>query len=321
MAILNYATIQDFRNEGVPVTVVDATIQLLIRDYSARISLLTGQQFQPERVRQVRSGGGVPILTTRNSDHIQEIRSVEIIDPLGQGNSVVDPVAYSLVNDRMIIRYKLGDLDNGQTFDGVTAEDVIDVLVAGFGKRKVWPDGNANLLIDVVLGWQDPRKTKVESKTVGLTSLPVGSTTFTLVNAGDIQVGDSLLVGDSVHVIVKTIAGNVVTFDPTFDAVPAAEFASGNQPYVRRYGQVPYLIKRALVLWAVRAGLPSTPGGGGSGSLASYLVEERTDNYQYKLNRSSAGGTNPANDPTSTGYADIDQLLAGFSQPPFAGWV
>lgn len=259
---------------------------------------------------------------TQNVDVIQAINAVELVDPLG-ANEIIDPEVYTLVNERYIYRYKLETFHGaGEKFDGLRAEDLIEAIVGGFGDRRGWPDGFGNMLVDVVIGWLDKKELYETELDPGMTALPAGSVTIDVVDPGSIVVGDSLLIGNKVHVIVNDVTlPNAIEFDPTFEAVSAAEFAAGPVT-VRRFGEVPYLIRRALVLWAVRSGIYLTPGSGGSGNALGFVVEERTDNYSYKLNRgASASGANPANDPTSTGYADIDQLLMGFVQPPVAGWV
>jgi hypothetical protein len=173
--------------------------------------------------------------------------------------------------------------------------------------RGVFPRRRANVEIDGVFGWLEARP-KVETRLAE--DLAAGATEATLAGAAGLRPKDALLIGERVPLLVASIAGAKVTGDP----VPAS--APAGTPAVA-FGRVPRPVERACLMLAVRSRHGLATDAGARAAVSDRLIEERTDNYMYRL----APARETDGDERTTGDLAVDRLLADYVAPPFVGVV
>jgi len=173
--------------------------------------------------------------------------------------------------------------------------------------RGAFPRGRANVEIDAVFGWLESRP-KVKTRLAE--DLAAGDTEATLADTTGLRVKDALLVGAHVPLIAGSLAGTKVTGDP----VPAGAPAGTG---VVAYGRVPRPIERACLMLAVRSRHGLATDAGARAAVSDRIIEERTDNYMYRLAPSPEADGNER----TTGDQAVDRLLADYVAPPYVGVV
>jgi hypothetical protein len=173
--------------------------------------------------------------------------------------------------------------------------------------RGVFPKGRANVEIDGVFGWLEARPKVGTALAAGLST---GDTEVELAGAMDLRPKDALLIGGHVPLIVGRIAGTKVTGDPVPGGAPPGT------PAVT-HGRVPRPVERACLMLAARSRHGLATDAGARAAVGDRIIEERTDNYMYRLAPArEAGG-----DEHTTGDLAVDRLLADYVAPPFVGVV
>ncbi|MCC6311569.1 MAG: hypothetical protein IT345_11750 [Trueperaceae bacterium] len=173
--------------------------------------------------------------------------------------------------------------------------------------RGAFPAGRANVELDGVFGWLEARP-KVATELAE--ALVAGATEATLADAAGLRPKDALLVGDELPLLVASLAGATVTGEPVPAGAPAGAL-------VVAYGRVPRPVERACLMLAVRHRHGLATDAGARAAVNDRIIEERTDNYLYRLAAPQAAG----GDERTSGDLAVDRLLADYVAPPFVGVV
>ncbi len=173
--------------------------------------------------------------------------------------------------------------------------------------RGSFPRGRANVEIDGVFGWLE-RRPKVEARIAA--DLAPGDTEATLDEVAGLREKDALLIDGHVPLIVGGLDGAKVTGDPVPTGAPAGS------PVVT-YGRVPRPVERACLMLTVRSRHGLATDAGARAAVSDRIIEERTDNYMYRL----APSREAEGDERTTGDLAVDRLLADYVAPPYVGVV
>lgn len=166
-----------------------------------------------------------------------------------------------------------------------------------------FPTGVANVELAGVFGWLERRAPFV---TVLVEPLAPGATEAKVADPSGLRAGDAVLIDGRVSVLLS----DVVRFDPAEDGAPAGA-------RVVAYGRVPRPVRRACLMIAARNRHGLATAAAVQQAIADRVVEERTDNYMYRL----ATWGESERPPEARGDLDVEQLLADFVAPPFVGVV
>lgn len=130
---VNYITVQDMRDEGVPTSVPDALLERRIALASRMVEAATGRLFGARTMVARVNGTGSATLYLR--DPIIDVVS------LGYGDTVFDVADYTVYNRH---------LTEGMTSPDDRSDPRIDLLGGWF------PRGKQNVIVDGVFGYTDP---------------------------------------------------------------------------------------------------------------------------------------------------------------------
>ncbi len=333
-----YTTIKAIRDQGIDATALpDIQALDLICLESEAVNQFTGQWFSPVD-KVVRLDG-----TGSQSVHLDElvpivkVRRVSLLSRgLGSTTSLLlvpeqDFVKtfreIKLISGRSGAKFK-GDL--GYTsFEAGPIGNAFDnqSFVQGYVRRSEFPEGTQNVEIDGVFGWLEGRK-EVETKLDGTVAvgtraqIAVDSVAgFKVKNIVDVIDSDELSAtfGQSLlRFIVNEIDVNTKVLK--FDAVELTE-ALPNDSKVITYGRVPRMVERAVLILVNRIKDVLGSSASASVTITDRIIEERTDNYMYRLREENAEDLGNTRSPFSTGSVEADRLLAHFHAPPYWGVV
>ena len=309
-----YTTITRIRAEGLASgSLSDADTRLLIREMSKVINNVTGQWFWPIESKERLSGRGFPVVSHPSAIPILEVRSLQ----LDSGTSGYSPY--------QVTEYVVDKRDLEVIGYGVEN-------VAGFSigtRRARFPKTRPlNIVADGTWGWledrpfvSDPFDNVMKVVTTTSATLANGATSVSVADSSGFRVGDVIILrsGEASvtyagHAILTAVSSGTLTFDAI--NLNVASLASGAT--VITYGQIPKAIERACALLVVRFQAKFNSQASADASIATRIIRERTDNYEYQL---SFDPTSSSVTSVTSGDIEVDRLLTPYHSPPYVGAV
>lgn len=301
----------------------DVQILRAIRLVSLRINQLTDQFFQPVKGGWTISGTNTRRLTTPNYDKIVLLDDLEFVgtnefgDPLSNLSFFeVDRQSWTVIRDRFVdLRGSTFVQPLRSRFTQVEAAQFLSAI--GLRKRPRFTEGRNNWRFTGTFGWLDPVLAPVLEMEIQGPVLLDG-TSIVVDDVTGLLVGDSIISDDNVHAIVTAIdtGTDTITIDPATAAIPEFQDPPTNsvRTTIFRHGRVPELIQQVateMVLEFHRFTFGSAEQR--AAAIQGLLIEERTDNYRYKL-AAPSGGRNTTS-LGSSGRTEWDRILVEFTAP------
>ena len=325
MAYFEYCTIKDLRDES--VTFEDAQVNralYLIRVASARINQFTSQVFAPITGDQYIDGRDSSLVSLPNLWPIVKLSSISILPARTSRRR-----ATNVLPDRRVFSVALSNVEisqNGRFIEWITDEsDYSDWPTWSYpSESETWfPRGRRNIKLGGIFGWLEDGD---EELTATVTSTAVKG-------ASKVIVDDVTGWEEGMWAIFTFPNGTIEkqAISGVDEVTPALLFASGDPAKLRfavpdtstveGHGRTPLLIRRAATRLAVRD-LAQITGEQGSPDdiFQQALVEERTDNYRYKLDANLIAERIESG---STGDSQVDAILQQFIDeiPVYVGMV
>ena len=294
MSIFQYATIEDVREENVPINKYnDERVLEFIELASRFINLQTEQYFVPIRERHILDGNGTTSISSLDKIPIQEIKSItDTVLPAGQE---IQPVDLVIPNSRSRRRREI--LLRPET-------------TAGLGANPVFSNSEHNIELDGIFGWLEPRFREPITKTIAQPS-SYSDKEITLNNTNKIEDHFVPMVGKETYPVISDVDNNTVKFDQKI------QFPVESGDKMVFYGLTPKPIRRVCIQIAIQSANKLGSGGGQldfteTPEFQSRVVSERTDNYSYRLAQDIPQGAIKQGDLT----ADIYQVLREYTVDP-----
>jgi len=322
MAYFEYCTEKDLRDEGVTIDEASPTrLRYLIRVASDRINRFTGQIFQPIVGDQYVDGQNSPLVYLPGYIPIIDLTAIQIVSERTARQRT------SVLPDRREFTVALANVELSQ--DNRMIEWVTDYSTSGAlpwwmgpTEYETWfPRGRKNVKLTGVFGWLEGDKA-------------LSTTTTSAATAGDAKVVvDDLTDWESHDWAIFTLTGGTVMqkisgVDSTTSSLLFADdgpsklsFDVPSGTVVQSFGRTPMLIRRAATRLVIRD-MPqlSSEGGQQDDIMQQAIVEERIDNYRYKID---ADLISQRIESGSTGDAQVDSILQQFIDeiPTYIGMV
>ena len=314
-----YTTIKALRDDGLTVAVASDTQAFeLICIQSEMVNQFTAQWFTPvDKVIRL-DGNSASAIHLIELVPIIKVRRVTIIST---GLSGTEDTRDLLLKEDFVVDGRFIKLTSGRTGARFKSGLIAEEYIRGARFVKEFPEGVQNIEIDGVFGWIEGQK---EFTTTTDGALAVGTRTqivvddilgFRVKDVVDILDTD----GNSVlRFIVNEIdvSGKILKFDSVeiFTAIV-------DESDVITYGRVPRLVERAAKILINRIKDPVFTSGASTAALADRIIEEKTDNYMYRLRDPEAEELGNTQSPYSTGNIEADRILAQFHAPPYIAVV
>lgn len=322
MARSVYARIADLRailtdESAFPDDVLWGLLELA----SAMVEHYTQQFFGPRYIDTYVDGLGKRAIQEAAQNKVIEVERLEYRRTDGSFR-LIDPKFYSITDSERRIRLRTIDklpsppdraFLAGSQVDGLT----IDRVIPPGSPARRFPYDDSNVHMVGFFGWLELSE---KFETVLTADLAAGGTSVTVQDSGDVETNDLLLIDRRFWVIVGAVATTSVPEDPgpavdgvfTIDPSPKAA-ASGAE--VIRFGQVPLLIRQAVLRTAVAN--QYTPGSDQEVELGlrQRIKREETDNYEIEFFSSNRS----ASTETGTGDPRADAILSRFRASTVSG--
>jgi hypothetical protein len=324
MAYFEYCTIKDLRAEGVTFEEAQVNRALyLIRVASARINQFTSQVFAPIVGDQYVDGRDSPLVFLPNLLPIAKLSAISIISSRTSRRR-----ATNVLPDRREFTVALANVELSQ--DNRFVEWITDETSnlawpywAYPAESETWfPRGRKNIKLTGVFGWLE-----------GDGELSTTVTAAASQGAGKVVVADVTGWEEGMWAVFTFPDGTVKTqvisgVDTTTSALLFAtgdpsklKFDVPDTSTVESYGSTPLLIRRAATRLVIRD-MPqlSAPEGSQDDIMQQAIVEERIDNYRYKIDPDLIAERIESG---STGDAQVDSILQQFIDeiPVYVGMV
>jgi hypothetical protein len=314
-----YASLQALRAEGIDATELpDPRARYLIQLASRRINECTTQWFAPVWGAWRISGADSGILLAPQMVPILKVDGLYQYEPYSGEKLPYEPADYYVVPpedpNELARQIELFSMGRSRFFsgEGTFNERRSDFILSQSGSVNKFAHGAGNFWLEGVLGWLEDLK---EVSALTTTAVVAGDTEVDLDNVGEIEVGDAVLIGQKLCVIVIEITGNTIKWDwPALSAAPIGT-------RVRCFGHIPLDIARAAIMLAIRWKDPVGSEEGQTSLVSGRLMSEHTDNYSYSLGRDEGGGGGGGGVVVTTGDSMVDQIIANFVPPPYVGFV
>jgi hypothetical protein len=314
-----YATIEDIRAAGLPdsSTHTDERVRSLLELASEIVEAITDQVFGPTFKQFDANGSGRKIVEDNDRNKILEVIQVQVLRfGLLRTSGFLSDTPQILTSEDFTVQERHIQLRPNDVSSSRMNRAFRDI------RENRFPNDQKNVRVTGVFGWLDlsPR-----FETALAESLASDATTIKLLETGDVEKDDLLLVDQRFWVIVKgvTVVSDSSATPPTIgevsiDASPKAAEIDGTAPTVVRYGKVPRLIREAVIRTLLAHSAPLGSDEEQDRLAAGRIRREETDNYEVEFFASS--GSEKAN--TGTGDPVADAFLSKFRAPTVAArWV
>lgn len=324
-----YATIQDIRDEGITTaTASDERVQRIISRTSERINAITDQHFMPKRVRTLLNGRGGIMLYFPNLERIIDLEEIVHVfrdddlitfsDPLVGGQFVLRDPGRVVTIDRPL------ELETG--FDLVRKFGDFNIRrpirhTQAFSGTKIlgFREGRGNWRVTGTIGWMDICDPIIETELTA--DIARGDTTISVTSTDGMRPRDCVLIisddgSGTEPKLNQAFIINDITDSTTIEIDPSLVNLS-SPGFSIVYGRVPGPINEVAIRLAARrlqtnVTTPTPP--------SDLVIEERVDNYRYKLS-GPPGGESSTDSGSSSGDLEADRILQEYTAPPMLEWA
>ena len=312
-----YATIEDVRRAGVPdnASYPDDRVLDLLELASEIVENLTQQVFGPTYKQFDANGSGRRIIEEEDRNKIIDLFQIVVLRHglLRRRGFLSENPVFLVRNDDYTLHERYIRLRANDTSSSPFRRAFRDLRDYRFANDE------RDVRVDGVFGWLD---LSTKHETTLTQDLAFGATTIRVLDTGDIERNDLLLVDRRFWVIVKAIAVPSTPATETDPAVqgeitidPAPKSARITDPTVppavARYGKVPRLVREATVRTFLAHSFAPGSGEEIDAMALNRIRREETDNYELEL--FAAPGSDRVN--TGTGDARADAFLSQFRAP------
>ena len=321
MLPFEYVLIKDLRDQGIDATAVsDELATELIQLSSDRINKHTGQWFVPVLATMDLDGRDSSVIFLPNYIPIIEVTKV-VIDA-DKSVSRERHGCFQMFRDRRFFGTLSGadviPSENGRFAEFVAAsaavQDVFGRIIDNEG--FVFARGRRNVNLSGTFGNIFSRGVKLTATTSGAVlegAVEVVVDDVTGWRKNDVAVF-LLAAGAEVQIVVDIDKGANKLLFPAPDTL---KFDVPDATKVENYGRVPLQIRRcAIRLVNLNQDLIGSIAAS-QAQTAQFIIAEKTDNYEYKLDPDAVAGLEQG----STGDSECDRILDLFSPPPYVGFV
>ena len=312
-----YTTRTNLEEAGVPTTCwSDARVNNLIATVGAQISEITAQTFIARGETFYISGD------ERSICHRPDLLPILFIDELS--------VAWGDTNGRgRVFQGVLGDINQSRTAL-FSLSDVTSATTYTSSEFKLrphglpryielirghFPGGSNNLQVTGVVGWPELASIKATPFTsTTVEDILEDSDVIELVSTAGLSRRDVLIVAGHPFIVQSVNhTDKVVTVDKPTGLLPAT---IAEDTVATAYAAVPRGIERVANFMCMREVVRQAQWAAGNFVDPSLIQSEKTDKYEYKVHTPASliGFGMPAG---MTGVAEIDEILAHYSAPPY----